>query len=92
LVGNTIAGMNANLEKKLTYEEERQIAQKNNDTILYADPTRLDDFAEALYTVVMCDMVAYSHPAQTYKDRLALFCWKKSAREMLALFARVTRD
>jgi hypothetical protein len=30
LVGNTIAGMNANLEKKLTYEEERQIAQKNN--------------------------------------------------------------
>ena len=30
MVGNTIAGMNANLEKKLTYEEERQIAQKNN--------------------------------------------------------------
>ena len=30
MVGNTIAGMNANLEKKLTYEQERQIAQKNN--------------------------------------------------------------
>lgn len=30
MVGNTIAGMNENLEKKLTYEEERQIAQKNN--------------------------------------------------------------
>ncbi len=61
------------------------------DAAIYADSSDLDSFANALYTMVMCAAPARARFVRAGRERVRLFSWRKSAQEMRALFAQISR-